>query len=245
MEGTLNALCLRANLGNLITYEAVSGGSINQAYKVKCDKGTFFLKYNPSAPEDFFNCEAKGLKALGKHLSTPKIIFIDQDFLVLSYLQLGALGNQTQARAGEQLAELHKQESQFFGWTNNNYIGSLPQKNKKLESGRGFYGRYRFMPLVKSCFELGALSPADLKNAEKVMQNLYQIFPDEKAVLLHGDLWSGNIGEANGQVYFFDPAIYYGYRETDLAMTRLFGGFSSRFYQAYQSSYPLSPGWED
>jgi fructosamine-3-kinase len=141
---------------------------------------------------------------------------------------------------------MHHCSHAYFGLEQNNFIGSLPQSNQPQNSWAAFYASERLQPLLKKCMDRGLLSNGMMKYSEHLMAKLPDIFPEEKPALLHGDLWGGNYLPGPGGVpYVFDPAVYYGNREMDLAMTRLFGGFDRKFYWHYEEYFPLAPGWQE
>jgi protein-ribulosamine 3-kinase len=128
----------------------------------------------------------------------------------------------------------------------NNFIGSLVQLNTEKSNWFEFFVEYRLQPLVEMALEHKKLN----RSHEDLFQNLYKkildIFPIEKPTLLHGDFWNGNfMPNADGQPLIFDPAVYYGHREMDIAMSQLFGGFHQRFYDSYNESFPLEQGWKE
>jgi fructosamine-3-kinase len=108
-----------------------------------------------------------------------------------------------------------------------------------------FYAFNRLLPLIRLAYDQQIVEKSMVQQVEALCKQLPQLFPVEPPALLHGDLWSGNfmVG-SNGRACVYDPAVYYGHREMDLAMTRLFGGFDTRFYYAYQAVYPLQPEWQ-
>ncbi len=197
-----------------------------------------------------FQAEADALKLLRQTntVSVPEVLEVgtyeNLAYLLLEYIEPGIAGLHTQAEMGRQLALLHKQTADSFGLHFHNYIGSLAQRNAQLGGWAGFFVEMRLRPQTELALAKGLLGKADIEDFEKLYTKLKLLFPTEKPALLHGDLWSGNylIGAA-GKPWFIDPASYYGHREMDLAMTKLFGGFSSDFYNAYNEIYPLEAGW--
>jgi fructosamine-3-kinase len=154
---------------------------------------------------------------------------------------------------GMSLAEMHKKPQAYFGFEEDNFIGSLHQSNgTNASTGPAtktnwakFYAEERILPLVDKLITRGDLSKTDRTNAEKLCNKFDSLFPKETPSLLHGDLWSGNFMCAqNGKPCIYDPAVYYGHREMDLGMTKLFGGFDKKFYEAYHATYPLEKNWE-
>jgi fructosamine-3-kinase len=144
------------------------------------------------------------------------------------------------------LARLHKTTQNTFGLHYDNYIGSLTQSNTPpADSWTEFFIHQRLEPMLKMAVDSGKAEPDLIPKFESLYSKLDEIFPQEKPALLHGDLWSGNcMADDNGDPVIYDPAVYYGHREMDLAMTKLFGGFESEFYEAYQEEFPLEKHWE-
>ncbi|MEQ8524081.1 fructosamine kinase family protein [Gracilimonas sp.] len=229
--------------------QSVHGGDINQAAKILLDDGKeLFVKWNSSAPENMFEAEAKGLQLLNSadtDLQIPSPVLIKEDFLVLDWIEEGG-GKQHSARDfGKELAKLHKQTANHFGLDHNNYIGKLSQSNSRHSNWADFFALERIEPQVRMGIESGKLTRTILKSVEGLYKKLGSVFPAEKPALLHGDLWSGNyMFTKNGNASIYDPAVYYGHREMDLAMTRLFGGFSANFYDGYNEEFPLEGGFD-
>ena len=141
---------------------------------------------------------------------------------------------------GEQLARLHHVSAPTFGLDHDNYIGSLPQKNTHSPVWSNFFIQQRLEPQVRLAGEKGLLSPSAIRQFEQLYQVLPELFPPEVPSLLHGDLWSGNfLCDEKGNPVLIDPAVYFGHRSMDLAMTTLFGGFGQPFYEAYHYHFPL------
>jgi protein-ribulosamine 3-kinase len=146
---------------------------------------------------------------------------------------------------GQSLALMHIQPQEYFGLSEYNYIGSLKQNNDQHNEWYSFYTECRIMPLLKKLFEIGSFSSTNIKDAEFFCNRVKDIFPSDPSSLLHGDLWAGNyLISSSGYAAIFDPAVYFGHREMDIGMTKLFGGFDQRFYEAYNETYPLENGWE-
>ncbi len=229
------------------------GGDINQCFIVETSAGPFFLKVNAALfGLDFFEKEARGLLALTEAgaLKIPQPLFDgkfhQEIYLVMEYLGQSRKKDDFWSSFGKGLARLHRKTNNSFGWFESNYIGRLTQENNFLPDWSSFYTENRILNNIRKAIKKQLLENADLEMAEKFCLRLAGIVPSEPPALLHGDLWSGNfIALENGQAAVFDPAVYYGHRETDLAMTRLFGGFDDAFYEAYQSEYPLADGWQE
>lgn len=232
--------------------EQVNGGDINSAYCLHTRSGKYFLKVNQAAIyPDMFLKEAAGLSSLNnsKTVAVPEIIKTgiagEQQYLLLEWIEKGKPAKNFWDSFGQQLALLHQQPQEYFGWTTDNYIGRLKQSNKRHGSWSDFYTECRIMPLVELLFNKQLFSRSDINAAGHFCNQLDTLFPVEHPALLHGDLWSGNYSVTpEGGPIFFDPAVYYGHREMDLGMTQLFGGFDTRFYEAYHEIYPLEPGWQ-
>ncbi len=228
---------------------SVGGGSINRAFVIEDAHRRYFVKLNDHTRLDMFEAEALGLQALraADTIRVPEPICWavngEHAYLVLEWLDLVPTGNWE--HLGENLANLHRVTSaQGFGWVRDNTIGSTPQPNPRTADWAEFFTRHRLayqlaLPVAQATFERPVVEK--LLNAANALLDGHRLEP----ALLHGDLWSGNAGfTATGEPVIFDPAVYYGDRETDLAMTELFGGFPPAFYAGYQRRYPLDPRYQ-
>jgi protein-ribulosamine 3-kinase len=230
-----------------------SGGSINRAFRVSTNRGDLFLKYNPSAPDDFFEKEAHGLKELksaGSRLRIPEVIAVGKPnglspgFLLMEFIHEGRNGDSF--AFGAELAKLHQTQKNSFGLDRDNYIGSLPQKNEKRNDWISFFVEMRIDPQIKMAVNSGKLSGNIQKNWERLAGQLDHIMPHTEPSLIHGDLWGGNyLFDETGTAVLIDPAVYYGHPEMDLAFSKMFGGFSADFYEGYESVTPLEPGFSE
>ena len=238
---------------SLKDFSRIIGGDINQAYVLETTRGKFFLKLNSALfGHDFFEKEARGLATLANAgpLKVPRPLF-DNKFrqqicLVMEFLENGSTAEDFWNHFGRSMAALHRQEAPQFGLDYNNYIGKLRQCNVQHATWASFFREERIMPLVNRAFKHKMLRTEDVDTAEKICARFTSLIPEEKPALLHGDLWKGNFSVyKDGHAAIFDPAIYYGHREMDIAMSKLFGGFDEKFYQAYQEVYPLQPGYEE
>lgn len=226
----------------------VGGGCINRAAVVEGDGGRFFVKLNRAQSLAMFEAEFAGLEELRKAqtIRVPRPICTGtaggESFLAMEYLDLS--GRVDGARAGRQLAELHRVTAEQFGWRRDNTIGATPQINTPHRDWVSFWRECRLGPQLRLAAANGYGGRLQ-QSGERLMERLSALL-DHRPVpsLLHGDLWGGNIGATPaGEPVIFDPAVYYGDREADLAMTELFGGFDARFYAAYRESWPLDPGY--
>ena len=231
--------------------EPMGGGLINDAFKIITDKGNFFLKTNTQFP-GMFEKEALGLGLLADAnvISTPEVVSWDDNadfpFLLLKFIEQGYENNLFWETFGKQLASLHKKTSSFFGLDYDNYIGSLVQSNEKHDNWLDFFIIERLDKQLKLARDNNLVNKQIVSMFERYYNKVGTIFPMEKPALLHGDLWSGNfLVDTDGMPVIIDPAVYFGHREMDLAMTKLFGGFSNRFYESYNKHFELEPGWEE
>jgi protein-ribulosamine 3-kinase len=231
---------------------SIGGGSINDAYQLQSAQQSYFIKLNQPHLSAMFKAEAIGLEEMRalNCIRIPEVICHGQtskySYIVLEYIQLGSLSGQVNQRLGTQLAQLHRHSQPYYGWQINNTIGSTPQHNKREHDWLSFWQQHRLGQQLKFASKNGFGSRLQDKG-ELLLENLHLFFEAYTPVpaLLHGDLWGGNAGtDPQGNPVIFDPACYYGDRETDIAMTELFGGFGANFFAAYQAEYPLDPGYK-
>lgn len=239
-----------------VTVESISpeyGGSINESYQLCTDQGKFFLKRNSSI--DFpgmFKAEAYGLQFLKKYtdMMIPEVLadgeFQGTGFLVLEYLNKGSMSPSFWEEFGRSLARMHQHTQNTYGLEHDNYIGSLPQSNKNHTGWHSFFIEERLQPLLKRAIDKGKLGEKHNAQFESLFKRIPELIPEERPALVHGDLWSGNFMPAeNGKVALYDPAIYFGHREMDIAMAHLFGGFHISTWKAYHEEFPLTPKWQE
>lgn len=230
---------------------SVGGGCINTAYKLTTDDTELFIKLNQQNRLDMFEAEAQGLSEFAALdcVRVPKVICYGtgngQSYLALEYIPLSGLRGHAGVLLGQQLAQLHQQPQAYFGWHRDNTIGSTAQINTREHDWIEFWQHHRLgeqLAIAARQGYQGRLQDRGQMLIEKVPLFFDNYRPDP--VLLHGDLWGGNAAaDDKGNPVIFDPATYYGDRETDMAMTELFGGFSHDFMQSYQSEYPLDAGY--
>lgn len=230
---------------------SIGGGCINQAYCITDGAQRFFVKLNTPGNLSMFEAEAAGLMEIHRSetLRVPLPICYEQNdqaaWLVLEYIDLNSGMRGNAADLGRQLAAMHRTTAKQFGWVRDNTIGQTPQINTPSSDWVNFWRTQRLgfqLNLAKTNGHNGKLQ----KLGEQLLINLDKFFPDASPLpaLLHGDLWSGNYAyDGNGNPVLFDPAVYYGDREADIAMTELFGGFPADFYSAYRYDYPLDSGY--
>jgi len=231
---------------------SVGGGCINEAFSLKTNAGMYFIKYNSAvAYPAMFEKEAAGLKILAdaNAISVPKVIASGESgklaFLILEHIENGTPYRNFWNEFGTKLADLHRNTSDYFGLDHDNYIGSLIQRNKLHPDFFSFFISERIEPQLKEARNKGAFSQSETRYFDSLFKSLPAIIPFEKPVLIHGDLWNGNyMVTLNGSPCLIDPAVYYGHREADIAMTKLFGGFQPEFYHAYNQAWPMEKGWQ-
>lgn len=235
----------------------VGGGSINSAWVIQSGELQYFVKTNRIDRLQMFVAEADGLTEMAQsqssaeadrlHVPIPICVGTtsQNSYIVMEHLAIGSNSLHSMAQLGRGLARMHRHSRSHFGWHRDNTIGSTPQPNTQETSWTGFY-RHRRLGFQ---LELAAQNGADKRTLDRgfrLSECLDAFFLQYQPVasLLHGDLWSGNYAIlATGEPAIFDPAVYYGDREADLAMTELFGGFSAEFYDAYNDVWPVDEGY--
>jgi fructosamine-3-kinase len=231
----------------------IGGGDINTAMHISGGGREYFIKLNSAHLLDMFEAEADGLRemAAAKAIRVPLPVCTgvsgNQAFIVMEYLAMGGRGGgSVMARFGEQLAQMHRYTVNRFGWHRDNTIGSTPQLNDWMDDWIHFWREQRLGYQLALAGKHGIGARA-LQKGERLQEGLSAFFTtyQPEASILHGDLWSGNYGiSRDGEPVIFDPAVYFGDREADLAMTELFGGFGSEFYAGYQAAWPLDAGYQ-
>lgn len=227
---------------------SLGGGCINEAYVVEDGRQRYFVKVNDARVHTMFEAEADGLRELArpKALQIPTPIHTgitgNSSFLVLEYLDLNSGNHPRMERLGRGLAMQHRMTQDRFGWYRNNTIGSTTQHNPETSDWMEFWRKYR----LGFQLHLARRESRFTRRGEALLAALPAFFVNYHPTpsLLHGDLWNGNVAVTRaGEPVIFDPAVYYGDREADIAMTELFGGFGERFYSAYQEVWPLDSGY--
>jgi len=232
----------------------ISHAKGSQLFKWDSGSVRWFIKYYFDSGGDLQSrAEGDGLEKLMQvgGLNAPALIGQLEEngkgLLVMDFVEISQSGrSRSMETFGRQLAGMHKNaKAGYFGHEMDNYIGTLDQFNGKMGEWAEFYFYRRLLPQLEMAASGGLLSEELTQKPEQWIHIIHEIYPRERPSLLHGDLWSGNlIADASGTPFVIDPAVYFGHREMDLAMTHLFGGFSSEFYRAYEEEYPLSPGFE-
>lgn len=239
-------------LGELFTirdHQSIGGGCINECWKISGERTQLFIKTNTLDKQDMFAAEAAGLETLGatQTVRVPRPLCSGagegRSYLVMEYIPVQPLKNA--ARFGEQLAAMHSQTQQRFGWHRDNTIGATPQPNGWSTDWVEFWQQKRLGFQLKLAAENGA-SRRLIDRGELLNDWLPRLFSGylPKASPLHGDLWSGNWGSDEwDNPVIFDPATYFGDHETELAMMELFGGPGREFHAAYEAVLPLDKGY--
>jgi fructosamine-3-kinase len=229
--------------------KSVGGGCINQGYQVSSQARTYFVKLNDASQVEMFAAEALCLQQMyaTQTIIVPQPICWgtagNSSYIVLQWLDFGAGSTSSWTAMGYQLAAMHRTSTnQGFGWSRNNTIGSTPQINNWMDNWADFFAEQRIGYQLKLAQRRGGNFPETNRVVDAVREQLAAWQP--QASLVHGDLWSGNAAISRaGAPIIFDPATYYGDRETDLAMTELFGGFPTAFYHGYNEAWELDDGY--
>ena len=229
---------------------SIGGGSINRCYRWRSASGPLFVKIGTRAAQAAFAAEAEGLRELGatKTLRIPAVLATGTvdgaAFLALEWIERGAADPGCERRLGAGLAALHSAYAPRFGWGRDNTIGRTPQANAWSADWVEFFRERRLRPQLMLAQRNG-FAGLLAERGERLLAALPVLLAGHspRCSLLHGDLWGGNwLASAAGEPVLIDPAVYYGDRETDLAMTHLFGGFGATFYRAYNEAAPLPAG---
>ena len=254
IDRSLAALSLRlsATLGG--TFEPhpsmrIHGGCINECFRWESSNGPLFVKIAGATQLAMLEAEGEGLRELdaANAVRVPTVLgggaVENGSFLALEWVELGPASAPVQAQLGTRLARQHRVLAARFGWSRNNTIGSTEQINPWCDDWGTFFREHRLrfqLQLARRNGHAGRLQ----ESGSRLLECVPDLLGDHRPApsLLHGDLWGGNVGaDTSGAPVIFDPAVYFGDREADLAMTRLFGGFSREFYAAYEEAWPLPP----
>jgi len=233
------------------SHSPIGGGCINECFWLRGGGREYFVKVNAAANADMFSAEAAGLEEIAgsRTVRVPQPVChganATASWLVLEHLELRPGTDGSMRELGRRLASMHRITAREHGWKRDNTIGATTQVNTRSSDWIEFWRELRLafqLRLAASKGHAGRL----VADGNRLLEKLPAFFPGYEPVpsLLHGDLWSGNAAaSAGGEPVIFDPAVYYGDREADLAMTELFGGFPPAFYEAYRAEYPLDAGY--
>lgn len=226
-----------------------AGSSFGSTWRLEIGGNRYYVKSHPAAQLPMLEAEAEGLNELAaaQALRVPApVVCGGADgcaFLVLEWLDLESGGHD--AALGTKLAQLHRTMAERFGWQRDNTIGTTSQENSWADDWATFFRDRRIAPQLALAARNGGDRPLQ-RAGERLLEVIPQLLAghEPSPSLLHGDLWSGNAARlVSGEPVVFDPAVYFGDGETDLAMTELFGGFSSDFYAAYRAASPIDAGY--
>jgi protein-ribulosamine 3-kinase len=239
----------------LTTVTPVAGGCIHTALQVagETSLGTqrYFAKTNKPERASMFAAEADGLAALraSGDVAVPGFVALGADdenaWIILDWLELAPLDGASAARLGTALARQHERPQARFGWPRDNFIGATPQVNGRSDDWLEFWRGKRLVPQLRLAAH-NKLPTRLIDRGERLAADCEAFFRTyrPKKSLLHGDLWNGNAAAlADGTPVVFDPAVYVGDREADVAMTTLFGGFPKEFLSAYRAAWALDDGY--
>lgn len=230
--------------------DTVDGGCINEAYRISDDNKSYFVKVNSASQAAMFESEFKGLTEIiaSQSVRAPHPIAVGQtqteSYLIMEYIEMA--GKNSDDSLGQQLAAMHRCSKPQFGWVQNNTIGSTLQINAESDDWGLFWRDQRLRYQLQLAKQKRA-STRLLDDGDKLLDLVPAFFSNynPQPSLLHGDLWGGNYSsDTNGNPVIYDPACYYGDRETDIAMTELFGGFGKSFYEMYNQTWPLDEGYK-
>ncbi len=230
-------------------WAACGGSSLNETWRLDAGGTCYFVKVNGVAHRPMLEAEADGLAALAgaSVVRVPRPVAhgvaAEAAFLVLEWLDFAGGGRD--AALGRALALLHRVTGREFGWHRDNTIGTTPQRNAIAREWTTFFRDRRLAPQLALAAQNGHGGRLQ-RDGEKLFGAMPALLAGHvpPPSLLHGDLWSGNAARlATGEPVIFDPAVYYGDREADLAMTELFGGFDADFYAAYREAWPIDAGY--
>ncbi|WP_232525044.1 fructosamine kinase family protein [Nocardioides mangrovicus] len=235
---------------SVVSTSPVAGGDVCTTTKTRLSDGrTAVVKTRAHAPEGFFPTEAEGLGWLAEAgAPVPEVLAVDEDCLILAWVEPGRATPEAAASLGRTLAAVHAVGAPGFGGPHDGFIGRLPMPNGSATDWPEFYATKRVLPYLKLAVDRQQIAPTDAADVELCVRRLTEVAgPAEPPARLHGDLWSGNVVFAReGAAHLVDPAAYGGHRETDLAMLSLFGlPQLPRLLEAYQEVSPLAEGWQD
>lgn len=236
------------------SFSSIGGGCINHASKLETNQGDFFLKWNDNCAADIFIREAESLRELRKAAREFMVVpeaFVAKEvdetpgFLVLEFLESNHASFNNDEKLGRGLAKIHQYSHSQFGFNNNNYCGSTLQNNERKKNWSNFFRDNRLLFLLNLIDKERPLAVDERKVYEKLLERIERLIPAEATpVLIHGDLWSGNYMITEKGPALIDPASYYADCEMEFAIMTMFGGFSQRFYDAYNEVNRLPADWK-
>ena len=252
MEQIIRHIAEQINL-EIKSFKPVSGGDISSAYLLETQSQKFLLKLNSkSSAKTMFDAEQQGLRAIEstKTIAVPHVHLVDEldgkPFLLMDFVESRRPNAKDYTHFGRDLANMHLVSNDQFGFSSDNFIGSLPQSNAFHTDWAEFYWNERILPQLEIAKKNTALDDAKIPSKESALKIFRQVFGEVKPSLLHGDLWGGNyLIATDGTPYLIDPAVCYGHSMMDVAMSRLFGGFDAEFYDAYHEIIPQKTYYQE
>lgn len=237
----------------ITAFRPVSGGDISSAYLLETQSQKFLLKVNSkSSAKTMFDAEQQGLRAIEstKTIAVPHVHLVDEldgkAFLLMDFVESRRPNAKDYTHFGRDLANMHLVSNNQFGFSTDNFIGSLSQSNAFHTDWAEFYWNERILPQLEIAKKITALDDAKIPSKESALKIFRQVFGEVKPSLLHGDLWGGNyLISTDGTPFLIDPAVYYGHSIVDVAMSRLFGGFDAEFYDAYHEIIPKQTYYQE
>lgn len=231
----------------------LSGGDIAAAYLIETSTERLFCKIMEGEfAYAMLQAEKDGLDRIRNTgvIHAPEVLFCEnlgkQACLGMAFVESKQPSASEMRNLGEQLAQMHRTSSSSFGYPSDNFIGSLPQSNTQNTSWVSFYAKERLEPQFHMALAKNLLREQEIPETDKLVESLSPYLEGVTPSLLHGDLWGGNyLISQNSQPYLIDPAVYFGDPVVDLAMSRLFGGFSADFYHGYKAVAGEDPFEED
>ena len=223
----------------------VDGGCVSPAARLQTSQNVlYFVKWATRGKGRPLAAEAFALEHIAETntVRVPNVIAYGSLWLLLEWLPPGAPTDAAWASFGRDLARLHRCRHEQFGWSQANFIGSLPQQNGWSADWSDFWRDQRLEPQLSHAVDGGRLGRGEVARFEQLfarLAGLLAVGQDEGASLLHGDLWGGNAHPTGDVIAAVDPSAYYGHREVDLAMAALFGGFPRAFWSGYEEEWPV------
>lgn len=252
IPGEIQQFCSE-QFGTLISFQAASGGCINNGGKLTTSSEAVFIKWNSATRyPKMFSKEKLGLELLHKAegLTIPEVRAVYEGELysciVMEFIESAIKVPAYWEQLGHGLAAVHSTSSTKYGLDHDNYMGSLEQYNDTCTDWLDFFIRSRLGPQIKLARDHNRMGKEPVQLFERLYTRLPDLLVTEPPALIHGDLWSGNImTDSQGMPALIDPAVSFANREMDIAMTQLFGRLPAEFYDVYNNAFPMSPGWQE
>jgi fructosamine-3-kinase len=239
---------LARSLGAIERADQITGGDINDAWRVELvDRRRVFVKTHHAPPPGMYAAEAAGLAWLAEGpLRVPRVLAAGESFLALEWLELRARGRDRgfDEQLGRGLAALHALGAPSYGLLQDNYLATIPQDNTPMADLPAFWIERRLRPTIARLGDRELVARLG-RQLDRLAAQPERFGPRELVARLHGDLWWGNVAAYGGAPVIFDPAVYGGHREIDLAMLALFGGLGDSLIGAYGEVWPLAAGWRE